>query len=162
MIRALTALVAGTALAAATITAAAAERADLAIEELTAAPLCVGDRNWVEVVVANLGDAVADPGIGIVLTAQLPGHAPQRLTRSSRAIAPGERTRLRFDQIEITEPAEVLLRVEADPEHRIDDRSRGNNTAATLERAREPCDAGRGSTSGRSRPQGEHACNLSS
>ncbi len=117
----------------------AAERADLAIARLTVRPLCVGDGNTVEVVVTNHGGALADPGFDIVVTVQLPGHPPQRHSRTARAVAPGERHTTSFDGIAIAEPAEVLVRAEVDPEHRVDDPNRSDNTAAVLERATERC-----------------------
>lgn len=134
---------------------AVAGRADLAVERLVVRPLCVGHGTRVELVLGNHGDAIAGQGYDIVLTVQLPGHPPQRLVRHGGAIAPGERRREVFDRIAVSEAAEVLVRAEVDPEHRVDDPDRRDNTAAHLGRADDECDAAaHPSVTGRRTPGG--------
>ncbi len=140
--------VAGLAVLALAAPAAGASRGDLAVLDVSTGGLCVGPANRIEVTVTNLGDVIVDPGVETVLTVQTPGHAPESHTAIAAAIAPGQRLLLRFDRIEVRQPADVLLRVEVDPARRVDDPDRRNNTAAVLEAATEPCGPGAAAVAG--------------
>ncbi len=126
------------------------DRPDLAVARLAPDALCVGADNEIVVTLENLGGAPAEADFDLILTVQLPGRPPTTLRSTPGAIRPGGRIEIRFVRVEITAPAEVLLRAEADPDRLVDEVNRRNNTAAALVPATGDC--GR-----RSKPTGRAA-----
>jgi hypothetical protein len=77
--------------------------------------------------------------VEVILTIQTPGRRPSAFGGRCNALGAGANARLRFDDIAIDHPSDVLVRAEIDPKNRSADDNRRNNADAVLIEVREPC-----------------------